>query len=220
MATVLITGANRGIGLAFAHHYLQQGDHVIATCRHSSTELEHTEAEIINGIDVSHPEAINQLKQQLQDVTIDILINNAGIFLNETLGDMDFEQIEQQIRINAIAPLRVVEALQENLATGSKIALITSRMGSIKDNSSGAYYGYRMSKAALNAAGKSLAVDLQPRKISVAILHPGMVSTAMIGFHGDVTPEESVTGLTQRIEQLTLENSGTFWHATGETLPW
>ena len=156
----------------------------------------------------------------MHGTSIDILINNAGIFKNESLDSMNFESIEEQLSINTIAPLRITHALLSNLHAGSKIGLITSRMGSIKDNGSGNYYGYRMSKAALNAAGKSLANDLKTRDISVAILHPGMVSTRMIGFAGDVSPEKSAQGLVARLDELTSETTGTFWHANGEVLPW
>lgn len=217
---VLITGANRGIGLAFTRHYLGQGHHVFAVCRHVSDELRDSGADIIDGIDVSQARDVATLKQQLGDKRLDLLINNAGILASETLDNMDFDSIAEQLNVNAIAPLRVTHALLDNMGKSSKIALITSRMGSIADNGSGGYYGYRMSKAALNAAGKSLANDLKGRGIAVAILHPGMVSTRMIGFAGDVTPEQAVDGLTARIENLSLDNTGTFWHANGEELPW
>ncbi len=218
--TILITGANRGIGLALTQLYLQQGHKVFAVCRHASDELKNTSATTIEQIDVSKADDVTSLARQLEDTPIDILINNAGIFKNETLNEMSFSDIEQQLTVNAIAPLRVTHALLKNLSSGSKIGLITSRMGSIEDNGSGAYYGYRMSKAALNAAGKSLANDLQSKGICLAILHPGMVSTRMIGFSGDVTPEQAAQGLASRIDELSLSNSGTFWHANGEVLPW
>ena len=156
----------------------------------------------------------------MQGIPIDILINNAGISKNETLNKMNFEDIKDQLAINAIAPLRITHALLSNLHAGSKIGLITSRMGSIEDNGSGAYYGYRMSKAALNAAGKSLANDLKGKDISVAILHPGFVSTRMVGFSGEVSPEKAAKGLVTRLDELTVATTGTFWHANGENLPW
>ena len=220
MATILITGANRGIGLAFVEHYLAQGDDVIACCRFASNPLRNSKAQVIEEIDVSSAASMDKLQREVGDKNIDLLINNAGILENETIVDMPFEQIERQYQINAMGPLRVTYALQHQLKTGSKIALITSRMGSIEDNGSGAYYGYRMSKAALNAAGKSLALDMKIRGVAVAILHPGMVSTEMIGFAGNVSTEEAVAGLTARINALDLSNSGTFWHANGEILPW
>lgn len=218
--TILITGANRGIGLALTEYYLKRGAKVYAVCRTLTGELKNSGADIIEDIDVSVPEKVQTLQRMMQGKPVDILINNAGIFKNESLDDMNFSTIEEQLAVNAVAPLRVTHALLGNLRAGSKIGLVTSRMGSIGDNGSGAYYGYRMSKAALNAAGKSLAVDLKPRDISVAILHPGMVSTRMIGFSGNVSPEEAAQGLAARIDGLTMDNSGTFWHANGEVLPW
>ena len=156
----------------------------------------------------------------LQGQAIDLLINNAGLMLNETLGSLDFDSLRLQMEINAFAPLRISEALLPNLQAGSKIANITSRMGSIADNDSGGRCGYRASKAALNALGRSLAVDLKERGIAVAQLHPGFVKTRMVNFGGLITPEESVAGLAERIESLNLESSGSFWHSNGEELPW
>lgn len=218
--TILITGANRGIGLALSGIYTGRGDTVYAVCRQSSDELEATGANVVEGIDISKPTDIQKLQQQLEGIELDVLINNAGILAKETLDEMDFEAIAEQLAINAVAPLRITHALLGNLQTGSKVGLITSRMGSIADNTSGGYYGYRMSKAALNAAGKSLANDLKPRGISVALLHPGFVSTRMVGFSGDVTPEQSAAGLVARLDALNTDNTGTFWHAQGEVLPW
>jgi NAD(P)-dependent dehydrogenase (short-subunit alcohol dehydrogenase family) len=218
--TVLITGANRGIGLALTELYLQQNYQVIAVCRQAGDDLRNTTATVIDNIDVSQADDIASLAQQLTGTTIDILINNAGIFRNDTLHEMNFADLEEQFAVNAIAPLRVTKALLGNLTPGSKVGLITSRMGSIDDNDSGGYYGYRMSKAALNAAGKSLANDLQGQGIAVAILHPGMVATRMIGFNGDVSPAQAAAGLAARIDELTQKNSGTFWHANGDVLPW
>jgi NAD(P)-dependent dehydrogenase (short-subunit alcohol dehydrogenase family) len=133
---------------------------------------------------------------------------------------MDFDSIQTQLEINAIAPLRVTHAFQSMLWEGSKVAMITSRMGSVSDNGSGAYYGYRASKAALNAFGKSLAIDLKPKGVAVALLHPGFVQTRMVGFNGDLSPAQAASGLAQRIEELNLENTGSFWHSNGDLLPW
>jgi NAD(P)-dependent dehydrogenase (short-subunit alcohol dehydrogenase family) len=124
------------------------------------------------------------------------------------------------MEVNAYGPLRVTHELAPLLRRGSKVALITSRMGSIADNTSGGMYGYRMSKAALNAAGKSLAHDLAPLGIAVAILHPGYVKTDMTGGHGSVPPDDAARDLLRRIDELNLENTGTFWHANGSVLPW
>ncbi|MFM8659776.1 MAG: SDR family NAD(P)-dependent oxidoreductase, partial [Cyanobium sp.] len=145
----------------------------------------------------------------------------AGILESMGLEDLDAEAIRRQFEVNALAPLLLVRALLEQLPRGAKVALMTSRMGSIDDNSSGGSYGYRMSKVALNIAGKSLAIDLQPRGIAVAILHPGLVRTRMIAFNPNgISPAESVRGLLARIDALTLETSGSFWHANGQMLPW
>lgn len=217
---ILITGANRGIGLALTQIYCERGDTVYATCRQTTDELNQTCANVIENINVVEKDSISSLKQHMQGISIDVLINNVGILKNESLDNMDFDAIEDQLGINAIAPLRITHALLDNLHNGSKVGLITSRMGSIADNGSGAYYGYRMSKAALNAAGKSLANDLKSNGISIAILHPGFVSTRMVGFGGDISPEESAKGLVSRLDELTLETTGTFWHANGEVLPW
>lgn len=220
MKTAVITGANRGIGLALTQKYLAQGWQVIGICRTTSPELDASGAQVISGVDVTDGNAVAALAQQLKGKQVDLLINNAGIFQHEQLGNIDYESVQQQFLVNAEAPLRVTEALLGNLTSGAKIAFITSRMGSIADNTSGGYYGYRMSKAALNAAAMSLARDLKPRGIAVAILHPGYVQTAMVNFGGDISAAESAQRLTQRIADLTLENSGGFWHSNGETLPW
>jgi NAD(P)-dependent dehydrogenase (short-subunit alcohol dehydrogenase family) len=198
--TVVVTGANRGIGLELCRQYAQAGAKVFAVCRSDTAELDALNVNIIDGIDVTDAGAVERLRNRLQNESIDILINNAGVFLSETLEDMDFDAIEIQLQVNAMGPLRVTQALIDQLGKNSKVALITSRMGSIADNTSGGYYGYRMSKAALNAAGVSLAHDLKPEGIAVGIFHPGFVQT--------------------RIKELNIKNSGTFWHSDGNILPW
>ncbi|MBU3069769.1 SDR family oxidoreductase [Aestuariicella sp. G3-2] len=217
---VVITGANRGIGLSLARLYANQGHAVYAVCRQTSPELSALKLNVIDGIDITNPSDIHRLQQSLSGVTIQLLINNAGILREEDFGQLNSESIREQFETNALAPILLTEALAGNLSTGSKIAFITSRMSSIADNNSGGYYGYRMSKAALNVAAKSITVAMKPRKISVAILHPGLVGTDMIGGYGDITPDEAAQRLSQRIEELTLENSGRFLHANGEQLPW
>ncbi|MFC0679694.1 SDR family oxidoreductase [Lysobacter korlensis] len=223
MATVLITGANRGIGLAFAKHYTSRGDRVIGVCRKSSKDLEATGAQVEAGIDVTDGKAVGSLAQRLGNSRIDILVLNAGILERESLGSIDeagIESMRRQFEVNALGPLRVAQALLDQLAVGAKIGIITSRMGSIADNGSGGRYGYRASKAAVNAIGKSLAVDLKPRGIAVFLLHPGYVATDMVGGTGDVTPEQSAAQLVERLDTLAFEQSGTFWHANGTELPW
>ncbi len=220
MKHVVITGANRGIGLELARYYQKADWRVTGVCRQSSSELDEVAAQIIAGIALTSKSYIDQLVTALQGQTIDLLINNAGILHDDTLGELDFDSLRLQMEINAFAPLRISEALLANMPSGSKIANITSRMGSIADNSSGGRYGYRASKAAFNALGRSLAIDLKPRGIAVAQLHPGFVKTRMVNFGGLITPQESADGLAERIENLSLENSGSFWHSNGEELPW
>lgn len=220
MQHVLITGANRGIGLELARHYHAQGLRVTGVCRESSAELEGVAADVIEGIDLTRKECVEQLVTALQGQTINLLINNAGVLLNEALGNIDYDSLRLQMETNAFAPLRLSEALLPNLPAGSKIINITSRMGSIADNDSGGRYGYRASKAAFNALGRSLAMDLKERGIAVAQLHPGFVKTRMVDFAGLITPEESAAGLAERIAALNMENTGSFWHCNGEELPW
>lgn len=220
MTTVLITGAARGIGLELCRHYRGRGERVIASCRNSTQALAALGVEVIEGIDVAHAEGAARLREALGDRPLDILINNAGVLVRDALGEIDFDAVAQQLAVNAIGPLRVTEALLPNLGRGAKVVLITSRMGSMADNGSGGYYGYRMSKAALNAAGVSLARDLAPRGVAVALLHPGFVQTEMVGGAGDITPREAAERLAARIDALELATSGTFWHSNGEVLPW
>jgi NAD(P)-dependent dehydrogenase (short-subunit alcohol dehydrogenase family) len=220
MKNVLITGANRGIGLALTQEYLTNGWHVIAVCRKTSSELSETAAQVITGVDVTKPADVQALAEQLAAIKLDVLINNAGILHGDHLGEIAYENLTQQFLVNAQAPLQVTEALLGHLNVGAKIAFITSRMGSIADNSSGGYYGYRMSKAALNAAAKSLSLDLKPRGVAVALLHPGYVQTAMVNFGGDISAAESAHRLTLRIAELNLNNTGGFWHSNGEHLEW
>lgn len=220
MKHVVITGANRGIGLELARHYHTEGWKVTGVCRESSPELEQEAHQIITDIDVTSQISVEELAAELLDQPIDLLINNAGMLQDEELGSIDYDSLRLQMEINAYAPLRICEAFLPNMASGSKIANITSRMGSIADNDSGGRYGYRASKAAFNAFGKSLAIDLKPRGIAVAQLHPGYVKTRMVNFGGMITPEESVAGLATQIEKLNLKNTGSFWHSNGEELPW
>jgi NAD(P)-dependent dehydrogenase (short-subunit alcohol dehydrogenase family) len=221
MATYLITGANRGIGYAYCQQLHDRGDNPIAVCRTPSPELQSLGIRIIADIDVTQETDVDRLQSELQGTPIDVLINNAAIIERVTFDDLDFDSIQRQFTVNALGPLRVTKALIGNLASGSKVVLMTSRMGSIEDNTSGGSYGYRMSKVALGMAGKSLAHDLAPQGIAVAILHPGLVQTRMTGFTAaGITPETAVKGLLARIDELTLANTGTFWHSNGEVLPW
>ena len=223
MATILITGANRGIGLALAQQYAARGDTVIGVCRHGSPALEQTGARVEAGVDVTDGAAVEALARRLADTRIDVLVLNAGILGNESLGAIDaagFDSMRRQFEVNALGPLRVAQALRDRLADNAKVGILTSRMGSVADNGSGGYYGYRASKAAVNAIGKSLALDLAPRGIAVVLLHPGYVATDMVGGHGDVSPAQAATQLVARLDALTPERSGSFQHANGSELPW
>lgn len=198
-----------------------RGDKVLAACRTTSPELERTGAEVVTEVDVAVPEGIARLKNAVGDRSIALLINNAGILLESArLGALDAAELQKQFEVNALGPLLLTSALCERFRKGTKLGFITSRMGSIGDNGSGGYYGYRMSKAALNIAAVSIARDLASRGVSVAVLHPGMVSTDMIGGRGQVGPDEAAAGLLARLDELTPETSGTFWHAKGDVLPW
>jgi NAD(P)-dependent dehydrogenase (short-subunit alcohol dehydrogenase family) len=221
MTFSIVTGANRGIGLALARVLKERGDTVLATCRQSTPELQRLGVEVVEGVDVAERAGIQKLVAAVGTRKIDWLINNAGILIWESsFEEFDPDSIRKQFEVNALAPLAVTVALRARLASGSKVGLITSRMGSIDDNSSGGAYGYRMSKAALNMAGKSLAVDLKKAGVAVAILHPGMVKTDMVGNSGQVEPMDAARRLVTRMDELTLETSGGFWHANGERLPW
>ena len=219
MTTYLVTGANRGIGYELCQQLKALGENVIAVCRSTSEQLNSLGVRVEAGTDLTSDESVADLAKRLQGTSIDVLVNNAGILQNNTLDDLDFDSIRQQFEVNSLGTLRVTHALLPNLSAGSKVAIITSRMGSIADNTSGSSYGYRMSKAALSMAGKSLSLDLKARQIAVAILHPGMVSTDMTG-HNGISTNSAVQGLLARINELNLDSSGTFWHANGEVLPW
>lgn len=218
---VLVTGANRGIGLEFCRQYQADGWEVVAVCRRPSPALgELVGVQVIENVDVSSPDQLQKLAQQLSGQTFDVLINNAGVWSEEALGEVSPPEWTRVMTINALGPILVTQALLGSLASGSKIAMVTSRMGSIEDNTMGGYYAYRMSKAALNAGAKSLALDLKNQGISVVILHPGYVITDMTNHLGDLTPQESVTGMIKRISELTMATSGGFFHSNGEELPW
>lgn len=223
MSTVLITGANRGIGLALAQHYRNRGERVIAVCRHASEALERTGAQVESGVDVRDDAALARLTERLADTRIDVLLLNAGVLRADRFGQIDaagFEAMREQFEVNALGPLRVAQALADRLADNARIGIVTSRMGSMADNGSGGYYGYRASKAAVNAIGRSLAIDLRPRGIAVFLLHPGFVSTDMVDRRGEIAPERAAAQLVERMDTLTLADTGTFWHANGTPLPW
>ena len=172
------------------------------------------------GVDLAGPDFEAELARRFVGDEIELLIQNAGVLIADALGDTSREQVMKQIEINALGPLLATRALLPRMSAGAKVALITSRMGSIADNDSGGYYGYRMSKAALNAAGMSLARDLAPKGIAVVTLHPGFVRTEMTGNQGLIDAAESARGLLARIDELRLENTGRFLHQNGDEIPW
>ncbi len=216
---IVITGANRGIGLELTRRYAKD-NHVYALCRQSSTELNLLpNVTVIDECDVSSTDSIIRATS-LCPPTIDILINNAGILRRVSLESLNEDLIYKQFDINAVGPLRVTNAFLNSLKKDSKIILITSRMGSIDDNSSGSHYGYRMSKAALNMAGKSMAIDLNSQGICVGIIHPGWVKTDMTGQTGHYSVDVAAEQIISRIDELNMSNSGSFWHSDGSELPW
>jgi NAD(P)-dependent dehydrogenase (short-subunit alcohol dehydrogenase family) len=219
MPTTLITGANKGIGLQICTQLKARGEDVIAVCRSPSPELSALGVRIIEGIDVSDADSVAQLKLEVSGQHLDVLINNAGILKTDSFGSLDYEVMLEQFRVNTLGPLRVTEALAGNLSEGSKVAIVSSRVGSIEDNSSGGIYGYRASKTAVNQIGMNLKHEFMPRGIAVAMLHPGMVATEMTGGRG-TSPTEAARGLIERIDALDIEKSGGFWHAEGYELPW
>ena len=221
MSTYLIIGANRGIGLELSRQLQARGEDVIATCRSSSSELNSLSVRIETEIDITSGDSIIKLKEKSNDTQIDVLILNAGISEPSSLSNLDPQSILHQFEVNALSPLCCVQVMLSNLSKSAKIALISSRMGSIEDNTSGGSYGYRMSKVALCMAGKSLSVDLKSKGIAVGILHPGLVSTRMTGFTSNgIHPKYSSYGLLLRIDELTIDNTGTFWDASGQIVPW
>ncbi|MBL6931770.1 MAG: SDR family oxidoreductase [Rhodospirillales bacterium] len=227
MPSVLITGANRGLGLEYARQYAADGWRVIATCRdpQSADELNALEGDVVvHPLDVSDYGQIQALARTLRKETIDLLLNNAGIYgpKPSKLGGIEYDTWEEVMRINVMAPLKVCECFRDHVAASDlkKIAVMSSRMGSVGDNDSGASYIYRSSKAALNAVMKSLSVDLKPRGISVVVLHPGWVRTDMGGPSGLIDVPESVSGLRQAIKSLSLETTGRFLNYDSTEIPW
>lgn len=221
METILITGANRGIGLEMVRCHTDRGDHVIAVCRAVSDELRKTGAEIIENVDMLNGAAIDSLQTRIEANSIDRLVANAGIRSLEGYDNLDYDSIRYQFEVNTLGPLRLVRVLDDALIDGAKVILISTRVGSLADNESGGEFGYRMSKAALNMAGVNLAHALKPRKIAVVLLHPGFVRTALTGGDGLLDADQSAESLVAISDRLGLTETGTFWHAVeGTQLPW
>ena len=220
MSVFLVTGANRGIGLEYCRQLKSRGETVVAVCREASDELRGLDVRIEQVPDLSQQQSISDLVARLNGLEINAAILNAGINHVMDLNSLDPVSIRHQFDVNALAPLLLANALIPSMSSGGKLLFMSSRMGSIQDNSSGGEYGYRMSKAALNSAVKSLSIDLKDQGISVGVLHPGMVQTRMNLTSDGIPPEEAVANLLNRVDQLSLQTTGTFWHADGTVLPW
>lgn len=224
--SVLVVGADRGIAKALAERYLARGDRVIAACLDGCGELASLGARIEGSVDVTNDAAVSGMASRLatDDVRIDILLHVAGVLGLDNLGEIDLADVRRQFEINALGPLRTIQACLPLLAPGAKVGIVTSRVGSLGDNQSGGMYAYRISKAAANMVGLNLHHDLAPRGIAVLMLHPGMVATALTkdlpGDFNYIQPEEAAAGLMRNMDALTLEGSGKFQHANGEYLPW
>ena len=224
-ANVVICGANRGIGLALTEQ-LSHENNVYALCRTPSADLKNLDVTTLADVDVTRGESTSHLVQQLKSAGchhIDVLIHNAGVLSSQSLDGLDeeaYEQMRWQFEGNTLGPLRTIDALRPALSEGARVAIITSRMGSMEDNTSGGQYGYRISKAGVNMVGRSLSVDLQPRGIAVALIHPGYVRTDMTGGRGHITTAESAAGIRSVIDKMSVDNSGAFWHCNGTQLPW
>tara|TARA_B100000686_G_scaffold341483_1_gene418929 strand:- start:651 stop:1346 length:696 start_codon:yes stop_codon:yes gene_type:complete len=227
--TVVVTGANRGIGLEFARQYAADGWRVHAACRDPEgadalrkTLLGHNA--VIHRLDIVDPASIMAFAQAIEDEPVDVLINNAGIIGGDRqdVGNVDYAMWERTVRTNVIGLFRVAEALLVRLDAGDKriIANISSLMGSITDNGSGGDHIYRTSKTALNMVVQNMARDLAPRGITVLAFHPGWVRTDMGGDNAPVLPEDSATGMRRQIDAAGPDQSGRFLNHDGRELPW
>jgi NAD(P)-dependent dehydrogenase (short-subunit alcohol dehydrogenase family) len=231
MPSVLITGANRGLGFEFARQYLADSWRVFATCRDpvAADQLQHLakssggELTIVE-MDVTDSARVREAAAQINDVAIDVIINSAGITgaSGQRPGHIDYDSWARVLNVNTMGPLRVLEAFVDHIASGErKLAVsITSGMGSLADNTSGGSIAYRSSKAALNMVMRSAAIDLAPRGIACVLINPGWVKTDMGGPSATLTPQESVTAMLRLIEKLGPAQSGKFFHYDGSEYPW
>ena len=217
---VVIIGANRGIGLELAKKYKETGNNVLALCRKSSPELENLGVSIEVGIDVTDDSIVKTIASQVGFDQIDILIHNSGILKGDRWPEIDFNVFRQSLEVNTLGPLRTIMGLKNKLKSGSKVGILSSRVGSLEDNTSSNNYAYRTSKTAVNMIGKCLSIDLKDQGVAVALLHPGYVKTEMTGGNGLIEAPESAAGLYQRMEELSLETTGIFVHTNGEKLTW
>lgn len=223
---LLITGANRGIGLQLTQQYLDHGWRVYATYRqHMGAELAALECDKLTllPLDVADDNSIAGLQKCLTGVDLDLIINNAGVFgpRDQSLGTITREQWLEVLNVNTIAPLMLAQALHGNLvASQGTFAIVSSKVGSIEDNQGGSLYLYRSSKTAVNQVVKSLSIDLVEQGITVVALHPGWVRTDMGGPNGLIDTHTSVTGLRQVLDALSISDSGHFFNYDGSEIPW
>ena len=225
---ILITGTNRGIGLEFVKQYAAEGWNVIACCREpqSASALQALAKDFHNiqivPLDVADFEQIDAVALQLKDHKIDVLINNAGVYAESSLGNVDYDKWTTAFKINTMAPLKMAEAFMPHVAASQlkKIATLSSKMGSLDDNTSGGSYSYRTSKTAVNMVMKNLSMDLKPYGIAVVTLHPGWVQTDMGGPHGLVNTQTSVAGLCKVIADLSISKTGKFIAFDGKEIAW
>jgi NAD(P)-dependent dehydrogenase (short-subunit alcohol dehydrogenase family) len=230
MPTLLVTGANRGIGLELCRQYIALDWDVYATCRdpdnakalnelaqHSGNENLH-----IHALDVCNEQQMKDFKQVINDKPIDILLNNAGVFAKEQFGHRDEHVWEQAVNVNLLAPMKMMEHFVDNVAASDKrlIANMSSKMGSMNDNKSGGAYAYRATKAALNAVSVSAAHDLKHRDICVIILHPGWVKTDMGGENAELSVVQASSMLIETLSQVTMKESASFFDIDGSIIPW
>ena len=226
---ILITGANRGLGLEFCRQYLQAGHYVVACCRSpveadtlTSLAREYPSLLRIEQLDIRLEQEHLELVKRLDNLRLDLVINNAGVYGSRVqhLETLNPEEWAEVLLVNAISPLLLSKNLLPTLNQSAKIVFLSSKMGSIADNQSGGCYLYRSSKAALNAGAVSLAIDLKPKGIAVALLHPGWVQTDMGGANALISPEQSVQGLIAVIHSLDSDDSGEFINYDGQPIPW
>ncbi len=217
---IVIIGGNRGIGFELTRQYKELGHQVTVLCRRSSPELDSLGSEIVTDIDVRNDELIASIANKVTFNKIDILIHNSGILNGDRFPLLSMDNMRESFEVNSMGPLRTILGLKSKLSSDSKVGIVTSRVGSIGDNSSSNNYAYRTSKAAVNMIGKCLSLDFQNQGVAVALLHPGYVRTAMTNFSGLIEPDESARGLIQQMDALSLESSGVFIHTNGEELVW
>ena len=228
MTTVLVTGANRGLGYEFVKQYSENGFDVLACCRnvHEAKKLKELQGISDNikiyELDVGNIKIIKNLSQQLQNETIDVLINNAGIYRSSTIGNINYDEWIESFKVNTIAPYQIVENFLNQIINSDlkKVVSITSKMGSIDDNTSGGSYIYRSSKTALNSMMRSLTHDLKNQGVATLTLHPGWVRTDMGGPGGWINSIESVQGMIKQIDKLTIDNSGKYLDYAGKSINW